>query len=147
MVTVVPDQGGQLQSVFPLTGLAFLLFRSLLWLLAGELTIESGNRDSDEEVSEVMGSKQIWRRVYMWSRQDLLLCCMWASQMVLAVKNPPDTARKHKSCGFDPWIRKIPWRKWQPTPIFLPGESHGQRSQVSGLQSKRSQQSDVTEVI
>ena len=27
---------------------------------------------------------------------------------------------------FDPWIRKIPWRrKWQPTPVFLPGEFHG----------------------
>ena len=31
--------------------------------------------------------------------------------------------------GFDPWVRKIPWRrKWQPTPVFLPGESHGRRS-------------------
>ena len=31
--------------------------------------------------------------------------------------------------GFNPWIGKIPWsRKWQPTPIFLPGESHGERS-------------------
>ena len=31
--------------------------------------------------------------------------------------------------GFDPWVRKIPWRRrWQPTPVFLPGESHGQRS-------------------
>ena len=31
--------------------------------------------------------------------------------------------------GFHPWIRTIPWRrKWQPTPIFLPGKSHGQRS-------------------
>ena len=30
---------------------------------------------------------------------------------------------------FDPWVRKIPWtRKWQPTPVCLPGESHGQRS-------------------
>ena len=29
--------------------------------------------------------------------------------------------------GFDTWVRKIPWRrKWQPTPVFLPGESHGQ---------------------
>ena len=28
------------------------------------------------------------------------------------------------------WVRRIPWRKaWQPTPVFLPGESHGQRSQ------------------
>ena len=32
---------------------------------------------------------------------------------------------------FDPWVRKILWRrKWQPTPIFLPGESHGQRRLV-----------------
>ena len=31
-----------------------------------------------------------------------------------------------KRLGFDPWVRKIPWRrKWQPTPVFLPGESHG----------------------
>ena len=29
--------------------------------------------------------------------------------------------------GFNPWVRKIPWgREWQPTPVFLPGESHGQ---------------------
>ena len=32
---------------------------------------------------------------------------------------------------FDPWVRKIPWRrKWQPTPVFLPGKSHGWRSLV-----------------
>ena len=31
--------------------------------------------------------------------------------------------------GFDPWIEKIPWiRKWQPTPLFLPGKSNRQRS-------------------
>ena len=31
--------------------------------------------------------------------------------------------------GFDLWVRKIPWRKkWQPTPVFLPRESHGQKS-------------------
>ena len=37
--------------------------------------------------------------------------------------------RKRKRCRFDPRVWKIPWRrKWQPTPIFLPGESHGQRS-------------------
>ena len=36
--------------------------------------------------------------------------------------------RRH---GFDPWIRKIPWRRaWQPTLVFMPGESHGQRSLV-----------------
>ena len=37
--------------------------------------------------------------------------------------------RRCKRRGFDPWVRKIPWRRaWQPTPILLPGESHGQRS-------------------
>ena len=34
--------------------------------------------------------------------------------------------------GFDPWVRKIPWkRKWQPTPVLLPGKSHGRMSLVS----------------
>ena len=33
--------------------------------------------------------------------------------------------------GFNPWVRKIPWRrKWQPAPVFLPGKSHGQRRLV-----------------
>ena len=33
--------------------------------------------------------------------------------------------------GFDPWVGKIPWkRKWQPTPVLLPGKSHGRRSLV-----------------
>jgi len=32
---------------------------------------------------------------------------------------------------FNPWVGKIPWRRaWQPTPVFLPGESHGQRHLV-----------------
>ena len=32
---------------------------------------------------------------------------------------------------FKPWVGKIPWRrKWQPTPVFLPGKSHGQRRLV-----------------
>ena len=36
-----------------------------------------------------------------------------------------------RRCGFDPWVRKIPLRRaWQPTPVFLPGESHGERSLV-----------------
>ena len=32
--------------------------------------------------------------------------------------------------GSDPWVGKIPWKKWKPTPILLPGKSHGQRSLV-----------------
>ena len=37
--------------------------------------------------------------------------------------------RRHKSHGFNAWVGKIPWRrKWQPTPVFLPGKCHRQRS-------------------
>ena len=44
-------------------------------------------------------------------------------------KEPTCQRRRRKSSGFSPWVRKIPWRRaWQPTPVFLPGESHGQRS-------------------
>ena len=57
---------------------------------------------------------------------------MWASQLVVIVKNLPATAGDVKRRGFDPWVWKIPWRrKWQLTPVFLPGESHGQRSLAS----------------
>ena len=36
---------------------------------------------------------------------------------------------RYRRCEFDPWVRKIPWRrKWQPTPVFLSGKSRGQRS-------------------
>ena len=50
--------------------------------------------------------------------------------------NPRRLSAKEPACqcrrrGFDPWLGKIPWkRKWQPTPAFLLGEFHGQRSLV-----------------
>ena len=40
-----------------------------------------------------------------------------------------ESACHFRSHQFDPWVRKIPWRKkWQPTPVFLPGKFHGQKS-------------------
>ena len=46
-------------------------------------------------------------------------------------KEPTCQCRRYKRCRFDPWVGKIPWRRaWQSTPVFLPGESHGQRSLV-----------------
>ena len=54
-------------------------------------------------------------------------------------KEPTCQCRRCKRCGFDPWVGKIPWRRAQKlTPVFLPGESHGQRS-LGGLQSVGSQ--------
>ena len=43
-------------------------------------------------------------------------------------KDPACQYRRGKRCGCYPWIGKIPWRRaWQPTPVFLPIESQGQR--------------------
>ena len=53
--------------------------------------------------------------------------------------------RRCKRCGFDPWIRKIPWRrKWQHTPVFFPGEFYGQRS-LEGYSPWGCKGSDTTE--
>ena len=54
-------------------------------------------------------------------------------------KEPTCQCRRRNRHKFNPWVRKIPWkRKWQPTPVFLPGESHEQtkpgRLQSIGLQ-------------
>ena len=54
--------------------------------------------------------------------------------------------RRHKTGRFDSWVGKIPWRRAsQPTPVFLPGESQGQRSLV-GYSPWGSTESDTTEV-
>ena len=46
---------------------------------------------------------------------------------------------------FDPWVGKIPWRrKWQSTPVFVPGESHGQRS-LAGCSPWGRKELDTTE--
>ena len=60
--------------------------------------------------------------------------------------NLPANAGGVSSAGsVDPWVRKIPWRrKWQPTPVFLPGESHGQRS-LAGYSPEGCKGSDTTE--
>ena len=66
-------------------------------------------------------------------------------QVTLMVKNPPANAGDRY--GFDPWIGNIPWSmKWQPTPVFLPGESHGQ-SNLAGYSPWGHKESDTTKHI
>ena len=68
--------------------------------------------------------------------------------------------RIHLLCrrrGFDPWVRKMPWRRtWQPTSVFLPGESFVQGSlymagyiayNMAGYSPQGLKESDRTEVI
>ena len=62
-------------------------------------------------------------------------------------KEPACQFRSLKSCGFNPCIGKIPWRrKWQPILVFLLGESHGQRSLVS-YSPRGGNELDVTECL
>ena len=50
------------------------------------------------------------------------------------------TCRRHKKCGFHPWIGKILWRKaWQPTPVFLPGQGS-----LAGYGPRGQKESDTT---
>ena len=68
-----------------------------------------------------------------WPRDESYFCvllfsvtCCIGLPWWLSSKQSACQCRRHK---FDPWVRKIPWRrKWQPMPIFLPGKIHGQRS-------------------
>ena len=64
---------------------------------------------------------------------------------------PSGSLGKESACnegdkGISPWVGKIPWvEKWQPTPVFLPGKPHGQRSLV-GYSSKGGKGSDANEL-
>jgi len=52
-----------------------------------------------------------------------------------------------RRCEFNPWVRKIPWRrKWQLTPVCLPGKSHGQRS-LAGYSSWGGKELDKIEQL
>ena len=60
-------------------------------------------------------------------------------------KEPACQCRRHKRHGFDTWVRKIlRKRKWQPSPVFLPGKSHGQRS-LAGYSKLGCKELDTTE--
>ena len=56
-----------------------------------------------------------------------------------------ESALECKGHRFDPWVGKVLWRKkWPPAPLFLPGESHGQRS-LAGYSPQGRKESDTTE--
>ena len=65
--------------------------------------------------------------------------------MMRVVKNLSANAGDCKRLGFNPWVKKIPWmRARQHTPVFLPGESLGQRSLVDYIQFTGNEESDMT---
>ena len=60
-------------------------------------------------------------------------------------KEPSSQCSRHKRRGFDPWFGKMPQRRaWEPTPVLLPGESHGQKS-LGGYSPRGHTELDPTE--
>ena len=78
--------------------------------------------------NEKKGEWTLWRQVTSLFHKDLLYS-RWASQVALVVKNPPANAGDLRDMGSIPgWGRSPGEKARQPTPVFLPGESHGQRN-------------------
>ena len=118
-----------------------------VWFLGGEDLLEKGMtthssilawRISWTEEPGGLQSRGVQRVRHSWATNTYIhtRACLVAQ----LVKNPTAMQRPR----FDSWVGKIPWRrKWIPTPVFLPGESHGQRSLV-GSQSMELQELDTT---
>ena len=85
-----------------------------------------------------------------WIRKIPWISVRLPTPVVLGFPGGSDS--KESACnvagsGFDLWVGKIPWRRaWQSTPIFLPGESHGQRS-LAGYSPQGHKESDTTEQL
>ena len=83
----------------------------------------------------------------------LLKCKFWFSSFRMGLpswlhgNNSTCQRRRCRRRGFSPWVGKIPWRRaWQLTPVFFPGESHGQRSLV-GCSPWGCKELDMTEPL
>ena len=58
-----------------------------------------------------------------------MLSLRWPQKAQVVDKKLSCQCKRHKRCRFHSWIGMITWRrKWQPTPVFMPRESHGQWS-------------------
>ena len=82
----------------------------------------------------------LWPLQRLSSFEESFLLPQWLSGLKICLQ-----CRRHRRHGFNPWVRKIPWRRaGQPTPVLLPGEFHGQRS-LAGYSPRCLIESDTTE--
>ena len=90
--------------------------------------LQGRNRDTDIKDLEVRKGKSGMNR-----KSSINVCTLtWGFPGGINGKEPASQCRRWKRCEFDPWVRKIPWRKATHS-VFMLGESHGQRS-LGGLQ-------------
>ena len=117
--------------------------RSLLYSMPGKTA--DTHRKSDQEMNSSLCTLPWLLRMLSGKlkkkKKNLLFfysCIIWGGSVV---KNLPAM----QEMQFDPWVGKMPWRKArQPTPVFLPGESHRQRS-LAGSGPWGCKESDMTE--
>ena len=91
------------------------------------------------EDREILGLGPKCKLLYIgWINSKVLIWLNRTSglpRLALVVKNPPASGGRYKRHGFNPWVREIPWRRArQPTSVFLPGQSHGERSLATVVQ-------------
>ena len=106
------------------------------------------------ELQELVVDREAWRAAIHGVAKSLTRLSDWtelnpnmrASLVALVVKNPPANAGDIREVGSILIVTKIPWRRaWQPSPVFLPEESHGERSLAGSIPWARTE-SDTTEV-
>ena len=80
--------------------------------------------------------------IYIWEIGALIF--LWGLLRWLSGK---ESTCQWRRWGFDPWVGKIPWKRiWQPTPVFLPGQSHGQ-GRLAGCSPRGHKESDMTKLL
>ena len=89
-----------------------------------------------------------YHKIYLFKARDLV----YLQRYVIITSFPGGTSGKELACQcrrckshrYNPWVRKIPWRRaWQSNPVFMNGDSHGQRSLV-GYSPQGLMESDMT---
>ena len=112
--------------------------------IGGRLIPEGESQGLMTKTMEKVREKKEFRTWYMVTMsltdsEDISVALSFWRKVMRSLGTPSGTSGKESACqcrwykrpGIHPWVGKIPWRrKWQPTPAFLPGKSHGQRSLV-----------------
>ena len=97
----------------------------LLRALATSSAIPTSLLNNYPYLEALQGYEKCWGSYEFYQRH------LWIYRSFPGGFSSKESACKSRRCRFDSWVGKIPWRsKWQPTPVFLPRKSHGQRSLV-----------------
>ena len=98
------------------------------WYAAVHGVTKSQTWLSDEQQQRKAEKERKWKKKQKTTSQNKELTPRWGLPWWLSGKESTCQCKRCSRCRLDSWIRKIPWRrKWQSTPLFLPGKSQGQR--------------------